>query len=262
MADFDPYALEDVLSLLSNGERVLIGGQAINIWSIHYGRKSLPPWRDLQPFTSKDVDIFAGGKEVKEFSNELLQRGYHVEVILPKEKSEYRVNTALLSIEKDGRKIEINCLRAGLDLSAQEVLESSVLIETPIPCRVLHPLLCVTSKFHNLVFLDQSNRQDEKHLKLAIGNLREFLIAVDQPEMTGQVIDRLGECACNDNGASIFMDLGINLFDSLPESQWENRAEWVEIKNKASGVKAQFEAIISDVLEVNQWLDSLQNSDR
>ena len=44
--------------------RYLVGGQAVNLWASRYDR-DLPPWQELRPYTSRDLDYYGGLAEAR-----------------------------------------------------------------------------------------------------------------------------------------------------------------------------------------------------
>ena len=48
--------LRHLLEVISRTQAILIGGQAVNLWSERY-KKEEPPWSELQPFSSVDIDL-------------------------------------------------------------------------------------------------------------------------------------------------------------------------------------------------------------
>jgi len=66
---FSPSDLAGVFRALQDADwdAVLVGGQAVNLWANRYER-DLPAWRELRPYTSRDLDYsaFAAGIDLLE----------------------------------------------------------------------------------------------------------------------------------------------------------------------------------------------------
>jgi hypothetical protein len=74
------------------------------------------------------------------------------------------------------RKLRIDILTAVYGLKTKDVVRSAPLIQKgDISIQVLHPLHCLIGKTMSLANLPQEERQDEKHLRLAILFVRAFL---------------------------------------------------------------------------------------
>ena len=66
MEQFAPDELAEVFRALQEAgwDAVLVGGQAVNIWACHFER-DVPAWRQLRPYTSRDLDYHGGLAEAR-----------------------------------------------------------------------------------------------------------------------------------------------------------------------------------------------------
>ena len=56
--------LRPPLQVIGRTQAILIGEQAVNLWSERY-KKNESPWSELQPFTSVDVDLLGTQPDAK-----------------------------------------------------------------------------------------------------------------------------------------------------------------------------------------------------
>ena len=61
---FGPQEIKSILQALAEADAVLVGGQAINVWSCLYERPDCEPWRSSRPYTSVDADALADRAEL------------------------------------------------------------------------------------------------------------------------------------------------------------------------------------------------------
>ena len=97
--------------------------------------------------------------------------------------------------------LEINCLSNVIGISTPELKSTVQEFSTDeSSCLVMHPLLCIESKAHNLAYLPQEGRQDEKHLRLSIGNLHSYLLGFDDAAFCEEIVGRIGELSLTSHG--------------------------------------------------------------
>lgn len=113
---FSPHELTPVLQALSQTDGVIIGGQAVNLWAEHYQTES-PPWADLRPYTSFDLDVLGSRTDLLKCSQTL-----NAEVFFP-DPSENTVNSGKIVTQINGSELEIDFLHSPNGLSPAEVTE-------------------------------------------------------------------------------------------------------------------------------------------
>jgi hypothetical protein len=133
------------------------GGQAVNIWATFY-RQAAPKLEEYLPFTSKDCDLWVGaetfakidevldGNCVKGTSPADGQLGIFTTKDLPPKIVDLMIGVFGIPANQIGKAYE-----RSLDLDGAKVLD---------------PIFLLKGKCHNLVQLDQSKRQDEKHMRM------------------------------------------------------------------------------------------------
>ncbi len=162
---------KEILGTQINGELpLLVGGHAVNLWAQLYAEAVGSELESLLPLTSKDLDIF-GGIEVLQS----MKAGFGGEYRLSGPRSPV---VGQLIVKLNGVDRQIDVLREVVGLRRQEV--DSVTLQFAVDGR-LHPIrilpigLLLRAKICNLATLDQTDRNDLKHVQLMLLVVREFL---------------------------------------------------------------------------------------
>lgn len=261
---YSPLEITPILHATTKAGLILVGGQAINTWSLLLSRNQ-QPWNTLKPYTSYDVDAFCEPANLGQLIQTIEESGFEVNVELAIRGSKESVhNVALLTLKKDGDEIEMNCLRDVIGVPTAELKESSVQIKIqgPLLIQVMHPVLCLQSKLHNLTILDQTDRQDEKHLRLAVANLHAHLqtLSMEDHYAQGEMITtRVLELAFSGPGRWILRNYAINLIDSLPHENW------LQVKNpntqslggEVKKAQEELDNLVQREKRSEAWLESL-----
>lgn len=132
------------------GDAVLVGGQALNFWAERYALKD-PALLAAGPFVSADLD-FVGGEHPRDarvlaaalagaFRAPPLHYGRSVIV------------AQVTYADGAGHHRDVQFLRRMCGMKLEEVIDTAI----PFPggLRVLHPVLCLESRIHNIVDLPQ-----------------------------------------------------------------------------------------------------------
>jgi hypothetical protein len=258
-----PTEIKPVLQALAKTDGVVIGGQAVNLWAEHYQTNS-PPWKELQPYTSFDLDVLGSRSDVLKCSEAL-----DAEPFFP-QPSENTANSGKIVTRMAGADFEIDFLHSPNGLSPAEVRElaPSITFEN-IPLKVLHPLHCIESKTVNLATIPQNSgeRQDLKHLRLSIAILREYLKELTVTGKSDQILLRWARrVRMNSNhelGLQATIRYGISFQETIPSDVWHDRSgplgdfmtkEWQEWTDEIVEKTA-------DSRELDQWIASLKNKD-
>ncbi len=256
-----PREIKPVLQALAQTGAVVIGGQAVNLWAEHY-QKDSPPWNELRPYTSFDLDVLGSRTDVLKCSQAL-----NAQPFFP-QPSENTVNSGKIVTQLAGTEFEIDFLHSPNGLSPAEVRELArpITFEN-IALRVLHPLHCVESKTVNLATMPQNSgeRQDLKHLRLSIAVLREYLRELTLAGQSDQVLLRWARrMRLNSNhelGLRAAIRYGLCFQDAIPAETWRDRpgplgdfmkTEWRDWTNEISEKTA-------DSRELDQWITGLKN---
>lgn len=177
-----PGELADLLA--TKKPLLIVGGQAVNLWALHYYERAA----DLAPFVSRDIDILGDRETLEEVAT------------LVKGKPEFfpmRPPTNVLGVvvahDKEGDPILIEVLRYAHGVDEEELREptySFVIGKNRIPVLVPGPVALFKAKVANLADLSQEGRQDGKHVQILARILpdywKDMVAAVD----SGKVEER------------------------------------------------------------------------
>ncbi len=165
MEGFAPHELAAIFRALDKAgwDAVLVGGQAVNVWACHYDRND-PSWRELRPYTSRDLDFHGGLAEAQLAMRVLGAEGTLNTNLDPSP------NAGVLKVAlDDGREVLIDVLTGVYGVSAAEVERTAVDWSgsgalAGLTLRVIHPLLLLESKAAALRGLPQILKPDDYHL--------------------------------------------------------------------------------------------------
>lgn len=260
-----PYTPEQVAPILEAATKagfILVGGQAVNSWSQRFHSPTNDPWETLSPFTSEDVDCYAEQSALPNFIQELESKGFTAGVELSENDREYVHNVALVSISGHGLEMGVNCLRDVIGVSTEELKETARELPVSGTCLLaMHPILCIQSKAHNLAILDQTDRQDEKHLRLSLANLNSYLKQGEEGEdasVCTQIAQRVQELAFSGRGVWIYRNYNINLQDALPVAFWSKspNPELQKLGAQMEECSQDFEKAIQREVAAEEWMQS------
>jgi hypothetical protein len=257
MTSFTPDALKTVLQTLQQAqvELVVIGGQAINLWAMQYYQTS-PEWEALLPFGSLDLDFYGSRIEVAQ-CGEVLQG----QVTLARD-FDPSPNAGVVMVDVQGDRLRIDILASVYGLADAEVTSTALLFQGTgildgLELRVLHPLLCLEGKLKCLRSLDQSVRQDEKHVRLAILILQAFLTQQLQNQPIRPVlnlIERIVDNTWTDAGLNawyrydieIETAIPLNRIQTLEDEQWQTfcSLRWSQICERLAKRRSQYQRLM------------------
>jgi hypothetical protein len=177
-----PSAFEEIFA--SPERPIIVGGQAVNLWAEHYSQFD-PLIKTLGPFVSKDADIF-GTRDLAErlaaTSRWQLTNYYEPRTIA----------LAILSKELPGKEpliVEVIGSVNGLtdkDLVAPDILE----FRPGQIYRVPSPVILLKAKLANVAKIDQTQRQDVRHVRILIPCVRQYLADALENAKAGQMSER------------------------------------------------------------------------
>lgn len=186
-----------ILATLARGrdELIIVGGQAVNLWAELFLNRE-PSLAAFLPFTSRDLDLYRSGKDAQ---LAIKSHGFRTE----KERDPFGkafdlVEAVFTIVDKAGRELRIESLKALGGLAPREVKQGIVEIDYEgLKLNVLNPIRLLQAKAHNLVHLDQENRQDEKHYCILLLCVRAFLAELlersESKKSTRELLDFLEE---------------------------------------------------------------------
>ena len=181
--------ISDYLSFLqdlgaSGADYFLEGGQAVNFWAEYFSAKgagdALAPFL---PFTSKDCDVWASYAALQ-YLRSKEEGGRLVTGTSPADGQ-----VGVFTIDgSPTMSVDIMTNVYGIPQSREkQLLERSLVIRG---IRVIDPILLFQSKCHCLLGLDQTDRQDAKHLKMLCLLVPEHLEALLEEAIASRLTQR------------------------------------------------------------------------
>ena len=168
------HDFREILSNAVDGDLpLLVGGHAVNLWAQIYRQRI---GRDLDqwlPLTSKDLDLFG---TIGLLENMKSRFGGNFRLSGPRSPV-----VGQLVVKLAGGERHIDVLREVYGIRRQEVMKESVTLEIKTgeesyQVRVLPIIPMLRAKVANLAFLDQTGRNDLKHVQLMLLVVREYLL--------------------------------------------------------------------------------------
>jgi hypothetical protein len=194
------FAVEELASVFhrlqaAGWDAVLVGGQAVNVWAWRYQQDS-PAWRELRPYTSRDLDYHGGLAEARLAMQVLGARGRLNTGADP------GPNAGVLTVSlPDGRELLVEILTGVFGVGVAELERTAVTwsgagVLSELTLRVIHPLLLLEGKTAALQGLPQADRQDAKHLRILVLIVRQWLREqLADPRTVFRALERLATCA-------------------------------------------------------------------
>lgn len=263
---FTPEELEPILNLASECGMILIGGQAVNSWALLLETPEDEPWKSLRPYTSLDADMLCSEYQMLKFAKALSDTGWGVEAFKAEGK-EKTINVGAIRIRGviGGKKrtVELNLLRQLEGISNAEIEETKEAI--PIKSHSVHVIDCLRileSKTISLNTLDQSQRQDRKHLILCCAAVKTILKeSVKMPNLEGPIATakRIVRNANAELGLDTLQHHNIDLLDAIPWKEWmkSKQPELSAFAKTESSIRAEIQNKIQETKDLKQWLESL-----
>lgn len=212
--------IEILRPALPDDSLVLVGGQAINYWLAFY-RSSEPRLATLAGVTSSDVDFLGSRESVNRIAAAL--RGT-VKIDEPRAPT----LAVVRFVDRNGHERIIDFLRNVYGLEEQRVRETAIPVETRdasgdpsgIELKILHPVLCLESRVHNVHSLEgYQTPRALKQLTAAVGCARAYIVACCERGDTRAAHDAIrvvGELACSDAGRAVFAVHNIDVLEAIP----------------------------------------------
>lgn len=179
---------KDVLSTPVDGELPLVvGGHAVHLWALAFEDRLGDALTRWVPLTSKDLDLYgtqallSGLK--KQFGGDYRLSGPRGPVI------------GQLVVKLGGVDRKIDVLRDVVGLGRKELAADAIELEFEadgewLTCRVLPLLTLFQAKVANLAKLDQTGRNDRKHVSILLLVVREYLAELIRAAEAGELEPR------------------------------------------------------------------------
>ncbi|HEY5913978.1 MAG TPA: hypothetical protein VJA21_25600 [Verrucomicrobiae bacterium] len=152
---------------------LIVGGQAVNFWAEAFEEEE-PELHQYQPFTSADLDLYRPDRTARGI---LSVRAGHIESERDPFGKAFTIVSRTFVIRGGGASpLLVDELKMVSGLLLSEVKKSGVVVEfSGVRLHVLTPIACLKAKLYNLANLDQSHRQDERHVRILILCTRAFI---------------------------------------------------------------------------------------
>lgn len=212
-----------MLAKLDNLEHpiVLVGGQAVNFWAELYLNRA-PALAAQAPYTSKDIDFCGPPGAVRECAARL---GGRAHVATFDEMGTPNTGTVTF-VDDDGFARTIDFLKQPAGLNARETFETSFPAEIlddegrPIATfRVMHPLLSLESRAHNVAHLPGYQTDHAKNqVRAAILCAREYVrdqVTAGATRRALNANERIFEIATSRAGVLIYLRHGLDVFAAV-----------------------------------------------
>ncbi len=177
----------------------------------------------LRPLASRNLDFHGGPREAKRAMQILQASGKS------NDGSDPSPNAGVLQVRlSSGQVLIVDILTSVFGISASEMLRSSVMwkLTDDVAIEVLHPLLLLESKLACLRSLNQSDRQDEKHVRLMVIVVFAWLNdQIESPRDIFRAIERIAAMMMTPDGLSAY-NHGIDLWQAIPLDNMKAKSDF------------------------------------
>lgn len=223
-----PLSRDEVHQVLENSseDTVLVGGQALALWSQIYG---VPPPHELSGGISADIDFIGPVIAAKAVGRALNRRGGGWK-LHEAGSDDATPQTAKLSLtmQDEGYK-EIDFLGTIVGVDTDLVRTRAVEMRLPGLSRsvkVIHPLDLLASRLHNLADIPQKrNAQGVAQGWLAISVVRAFISQAHRTRQEGDLfafIEEVRRIALNKKLGRVYYEYGFDVLSAVPVELFKN----------------------------------------
>lgn len=163
---------------------LLVGGQAVNLWALHYHDRT----HDLAPFVSRDADVL-GDRDT------LIALGRQLGVkpqIFPLRPPSNEVGVVIAK-DASGAPLLVEVLRYVHGATNEEMRDPVYLFalgESEVRVQVSGPIALLRAKIANLADLKQTGRQDGRHVLILARVLPAYLADLGKSARDGNLTER------------------------------------------------------------------------
>jgi hypothetical protein len=184
-SDAAPRPLADFAKVLAAPKPLLlVGGQAVNLWALYYHDHT----RDLAPFVSRDADVL-GDRATLELLGRLAGAKPQFFPLKPPS-NEIGV---VIATDANGAPLLIEVLRYVKGATNDELRNPAyefAIGESPVRVRVPGPIALLQTKVANLAEIDQTGRQDARHILILARVLPCYLADLAASAAAGRMAER------------------------------------------------------------------------
>jgi hypothetical protein len=176
---------DELADLLATKEPLhLVGGQAVNLWALHYWKRTA----DLAPFVSRDVDVLGDLSTLEELAA-LLHTKPQIFPLRPPTNA----LGVVIAHDKEGDPVLIEVLKYVHGVKEDELWNPTYTFEigsNAVAVNVPGPVALFKAKVANLTDLSQAGRQDEKHVRILARLLPDYWKDLCSAVKSGKVEER------------------------------------------------------------------------
>ncbi|MGC1460123.1 MAG: hypothetical protein WA825_17735 [Steroidobacteraceae bacterium] len=235
-----PLSSDEIRQVIENcsSEAVLVGGQALAIWSEIYG---VPPPAELASGISADVDFIGSLRAARVLGKALNKTGgnWTLHEVTP---GDFTPQAAKLSltVQDEGYK-EIDFLRAIVGVDTAQARNRAVEMTLPTISRsvkIIHPLDLLASKLHNLASLPE--KRDDPGIaqaRLAINVVRSFISQAHKNLKEREVfpfVEEVRRIALDKKLDHVYYEYGFDVLAAVPYELFEDEnfrsKRWPQIR--------------------------------
>jgi hypothetical protein len=164
---------------------IIIGGQACNLWALMY-EKQEPDLKSLRPYTTRDLDVWSGSQKDVTATAEVLHATPRLN-----DPTSSAPDMGHFTYRSQKGNLLIQFLTGAYGVRTDLVIRSRQNYSWKtykLNLSVMHPLLSLEAKLGSFYGLDQTGRQDLKHLKMALLYTPAFIIEKAKEGKTRDVL--------------------------------------------------------------------------
>jgi hypothetical protein len=163
---------------------LLVGGQAVNLWALHYHDRT----RDLAPFVSRDADVLGDRDTLIALGRQVGVKPQFFPIRPPS-------NEVGVVVAKDasGEPLLVEVLRYVHGATNEEMRAPVYLFalgESEVRVQVPGPIALFRAKIANLAELKQTGRQDGRHVLILVRVLPAYLADLGKSVLEGKLSER------------------------------------------------------------------------
>lgn len=172
-SDYKAVSPEAFAPFLRTGQpKLVVGGQAVNIWATIY----IEATAHLAPFLSQDLDLLGDTSTVEDIASSSA-----LKPVWPKERIGSPVIGSFAAKQPDGELASIEVLHSVNGVASAELRETASPVEIAgAEVLVPSPVVLLKAKLANVADIDQSRRNDERHVQLLCALMPRHLRAVQE----------------------------------------------------------------------------------
>lgn len=195
---------------------IILGGQACNLWALMY-EKQEPDLKSLRPYTTRDLDVWSGSQRDVTATAEIL----HVKPTL-NDPGSSAPDMGHFTLKTPKGKLLIQFLTGAYGVKTEQVIRSKqnyTWSRYKLDLSVMHPLLSLEAKLRSFYGLNQTLRQDLKHLKMSLLYTPAYIVDKAKEGKTREVLrmcQHILALSSSTDGLRIYREKGLAIDEAIP----------------------------------------------